>query len=97
MLLVSRWYINVMSGTNLTRPTARRRMIKQGNETELRNVTKEPAQRDSDAQEHEGFRLHKKKSLPSQKARSESVNKLTIGDKDEMEAGFFTISIREKK
>lgn len=39
----------------------------------------------------------KKKSLPSQKARSESVNKLTIGDKDEIEAGFFTISIREKK
>lgn len=29
-----------MSGTNLARPTARRRMIKQGNETEPRHVTR---------------------------------------------------------
>lgn len=74
MLLVSRWYINVMSGTNLARPMARRGMIKQGNETELRNVTKEPAQRDAEPQEHGGFRLHKK-ALPRKKARSESVNR----------------------
>lgn len=44
-------------------------MIKQGNETELRNVTKEPAQRDSDAQEHEGFRLHKKKISAKSKSK----------------------------
>lgn len=48
-------------------------MIKQGNETELRNVTKEPAQRDSDAQEHEGFRLHKKKNLCQVKKQEVSL------------------------
>lgn len=60
MLLVSRWYINVMSRTNLAWPMARGRMIKQGNETEQRNVTKESAQRDSDPQQHKGFRPQEK-------------------------------------
>jgi len=68
MILVSRWYINVMSGTNLARPTARRRMIKQGNETETRNVTKESAQRESYSQQHTGFRPQEK-GLPRKKGK----------------------------
>lgn len=79
MLLVSRWYINVMSGTNLARPTERMRMIKQGNKTKPRNVTKELAQRDSDPQYHSGFRP-KPKALPrGKKARGESVNRADHG------------------
>lgn len=68
MLLASRWYINVMSGTNLARPKARKRMIKQGNKTELRNVTKESAQRNSDPQQDRDFRPQQK-ALPREKSK----------------------------
>lgn len=44
-----------------------------------------------------GEKDHRNKLCQEKKSRSESVNRADHGHKDEMEADFFTISIREKK